>query len=135
HRDGATMIIDWRTCRRDLVALALGVAGFALGVSIAEAAPTPLLAEDSKVLAAIGPPARPAGPAEEKKGQGSQAPAPAATSPDALLLKDFRPNSIYKIQRSQVDRARFPVIDVHSHVYARTPARVDEWVRTMDEVG
>ena len=47
-------------------------------------------------------------------------------TPDTLLLKDFRPTSIYNIPKSHVTRARFPVLDVHSHVYAKTPARVDE---------
>jgi len=32
-------------------------------------------------------------------------------------------------------RARFPVIDMHAHNYARTDAQVAEWVRTMDELG
>src|SRR5437763_5209225 len=56
-------------------------------------------------------------------------------SPDRLLLKDFRPRSIYNVPRTHVERARFPVIDVHSHPYARTEAQVDQWVRNMDEVG
>ena len=55
--------------------------------------------------------------------------------PDQLLLKDHRPRSIYKIPQTRVEKARFPVIDVHSHPYARTPEQVDQWVRNMDEVG
>lgn len=55
--------------------------------------------------------------------------------PDQLLLKDYRPRSIFKIPQSRVEKARFPVIDMHSHPYARTPEQVDRWVRTMDEVG
>jgi predicted TIM-barrel fold metal-dependent hydrolase len=55
--------------------------------------------------------------------------------PDQLLLKDHRPRSIFNIPQSRVEKARFRVIDVHSHPYARTPAQVDAWVRTMDEVG
>src|SRR2546425_4346551 len=57
------------------------------------------------------------------------------TSPEQLLLKDYRPRSIYNIPVTRVDKARFPVIDVHSHPYARTEAQVDQWVRNMDEVG
>ena len=57
------------------------------------------------------------------------------TSPDRLLLKDFHPRSIYKVPQTHVEKARFPVIDVHSHPYARTPADVDRWVRIMDQVG
>ena len=56
-------------------------------------------------------------------------------SPERILLKDYRPKSIYKIPVTEVVKARFPIIDVHSHPYAKTPQQVDEWVRNMDEVG
>ncbi len=55
--------------------------------------------------------------------------------PDQLLLKDYRPESIYKVPRTRVEKARFPVIDIHSHPYAKTEAQVDQWAHTMDEVG
>ena len=55
--------------------------------------------------------------------------------PESLLLKDFRPQSVYKTPQTVVSKARFAAIDMHAHVYARTPEQVDEWVRTMDEVG
>ena len=58
-----------------------------------------------------------------------------ATSPETLLLKDYRPQSIYKIPITGVAKAKFPVIDMHSHPYAKTAAEIDEWVRNMDEVG
>jgi len=58
-----------------------------------------------------------------------------ATSPETLLLKDYRPQSIYKIPITEVAKAKFPVIDMHSHPYAKTAAEIDEWVRNMDEVG
>ncbi len=58
-----------------------------------------------------------------------------ATSPDQLLLKDYRPRSIFNVPQTRVEKARFPVIDVHSHAYAKTQAEVDRWVRTMDAVG
>src|SRR5262249_11748560 len=32
-------------------------------------------------------------------------------------------------------KARYPAIDVHSHVYVKTPQEVASWVRTMDEAG
>jgi predicted TIM-barrel fold metal-dependent hydrolase len=54
---------------------------------------------------------------------------------DQLLLKDYRPRSIYKVPQSTITKARFPVIDVHSHAYARSDQEVDRWVRTMDELG
>lgn len=59
----------------------------------------------------------------------------AQTPPDQLLLKDYRPRSIYRLPESRIERARHPAIDVHSHDYAPTSADVDRWVRTMDEVG
>jgi hypothetical protein len=34
-----------------------------------------------------------------------------------------------------VKKAKFPVIDVHSHAYAKTPEQIAEWVKVMDEVG
>jgi len=58
-----------------------------------------------------------------------------ATAPDQLLLKDYRPRSIFKIPQTRVEKARFPVIDMHSHAYTKTPAEVDRWVHNMEEVG
>jgi hypothetical protein len=57
---------------------------------------------------------------------------------DTVLLKDYRPESSLVVPETRVEKARFPVIDVHTHTFMsniRTPADVDEWVRTMDEVG
>ena len=58
-----------------------------------------------------------------------------ATAPDQLLLRDYRPHSIYTLPQTRVEKARYPVIDVHSHPYAKTEAEVDQWVRTLDAVG
>ena len=52
-----------------------------------------------------------------------------------LLLKDYRPQSIYNIPRTEVKKAKFPIIDMHSHAYAESPEMVDQWVKTMDDVG
>ncbi len=51
---------------------------------------------------------------------------------DELKLKDYRPESIYKIPVTEIKKARFPVVDFHSHDYPETDAQVDEWVKTMD---
>jgi hypothetical protein len=56
-------------------------------------------------------------------------------SPEQILLKDYRPKSIYKIPVTEVAKARFPIIDMHSHPYAKTPEQIAEWVVNMDEVG
>ena len=57
------------------------------------------------------------------------------SDPETLLLKDYRPQSIYNIPQTTVKRAKYPVIDMHSHPYAKTPEQVAQWVRTMDEMG
>jgi uncharacterized protein len=59
----------------------------------------------------------------------------AQTTPDQILLKDYHPRSIYKIPESRVEKARYPVIDVHSHDYARADEDIARWVKTMDDVG
>ena len=58
-----------------------------------------------------------------------------AASPETILLKDYRPESIYKIPITEVLKAKFPIIDMHSHAYAKTPKQIAEWIRNMDEVG
>ncbi|HEX8985370.1 MAG TPA: amidohydrolase family protein, partial [Bryobacteraceae bacterium] len=52
-----------------------------------------------------------------------------------LLLKDYRPVSIYKIPKTKVTRAKFSIIDMHSHDYAKSDADVARWVAVMDKVG
>jgi predicted TIM-barrel fold metal-dependent hydrolase len=59
----------------------------------------------------------------------------AQTQPDQILLRDYRPHSIFKIPETRVEKARYAVIDMHSHNYARTDADIDRWVKTMDQVG
>jgi predicted TIM-barrel fold metal-dependent hydrolase len=56
-------------------------------------------------------------------------------SPETILLKDYRPKSIYKIPVTQIDKAKYPIIDMHSHPYAKTPQQIQEWIKNMDEVG
>src|SRR6185437_17149414 len=65
----------------------------------------------------------------------SSSKAPGAPSPENILLKDYKPKSIYKIPITHVPKAKFPVIDMHSHPYAKTSQEIAEWVRNMDEVG
>lgn len=52
-----------------------------------------------------------------------------------LKLKDYYPISIYKTPQSTIKKAKYPIIDVHSHDYPKTNAELDAWVKTMDEVG
>ena len=55
-------------------------------------------------------------PADAQAGTQEQASAKKnAASPNTILLKDYRPVSIYKIPVTQVAKAKFPIIDMHSH--------------------
>ena len=72
---------------------------------------------------------------QEKEAHHQTATPAKLVSPETLLLKDYRPKSIYKIPATEIAKAKFPVIDMHSHPYAKTDAQVDGWVRNMDEVG
>jgi predicted TIM-barrel fold metal-dependent hydrolase len=52
-----------------------------------------------------------------------------------LKLKDYHPLSIYRIPQTTVQKAKYPVVDFHSHDYPKTDADVDEWVATMNDAG
>jgi predicted TIM-barrel fold metal-dependent hydrolase len=58
-----------------------------------------------------------------------------AQDPSGLLLKDFMPVSIYNIPKTNIKKAKFPVIDMHSHAYAKSMDEVQQWVENMDHVG
>ena len=62
-------------------------------------------------------------------------PTPGQDSPETLLLKDYRPVSVYKVPKTDVPKAKYPVIDMHTHQYAETAEKVADWVKIMDEVG
>lgn len=59
----------------------------------------------------------------------------AQTPPDQILLKDYRPKSIFKVPETHIEKAKYRAIDVHSHHNAPTEADLERWVKTMDEVG
>src|SRR5664279_5544089 len=53
-----------------------------------------------------------------------------------LKLKDYRPVSIYKIPVTNVAKAKYAVIDMHSHPgYVHDEKGVEWWVRNMDSCG
>ncbi|MFO7824099.1 MAG: amidohydrolase family protein [Cyclobacterium sp.] len=54
---------------------------------------------------------------------------------NSLLLKDYKPESIYNSHGPAVEKAAFPIIDMHAHPYAKSEAQLDEWVQLMDKVG
>jgi predicted TIM-barrel fold metal-dependent hydrolase len=68
--------------------------------------------------------------AEEKKTTAATAP-----NPNTLLLKDYRPQSIYKVPVTRVNKAKFPIIDMHSHPEPKTDAEINTWLKNMDAVG
>jgi hypothetical protein len=39
-----------------------------------------------------------------------------------LKLKEYHPVSIYEVPQTEIKKAKFPVIDVHTHDYAKTDA-------------
>jgi len=55
-------------------------------------------------------------------------------SPPTILLKDWRPKSIYKVTETLIAKAKFPVMDVHCHG-ARPIEDLDKWVKIMDAAG
>jgi len=56
-------------------------------------------------------------------------------NPNEILLRNYRPHSIFKIPETRVEKARFLVVDMHSHDYAATDEQLERWVQTMDAVG
>jgi len=60
----------------------------------------------------------------------------AAQQPDSLLLKNFRPHSIYKIPVTNITKSKYPVIDMHAHQgNVKSHAQLKEWVNRMDRFG
>jgi uncharacterized protein len=59
----------------------------------------------------------------------------AQTSPTDIILNDYRPHSIYKVPVSNIAKARYPAIDIHSHPYAKSDADLAQWVKVMDGAG
>jgi len=55
-------------------------------------------------------------------------------NPNTLLLKDYRPRSLHKVPITHIDKAKFSIIDMHSHPYAKTDAEIAQWLKTMDAV-
>ena len=58
-----------------------------------------------------------------------------ATAQNDILLKDYKPESIYRIPKTTIEKAKFPVIDMHSHAYAKTKDEVEQWVKILDKLG
>lgn len=68
-------------------------------------------------------------PLRAQGGEGSEA------DPNKILLKDYNPVSLHKVPITHVPKAKFPVIDMHSHTFAKTPEDIARWIKIMDELG
>lgn len=56
------------------------------------------------------------------------------TLADSLPLSHYNPVSIYNTPTSNINKAAFPIIDMHSHNYAETKQDIENWVKTMDKM-
>jgi len=65
---------------------------------------------------------------------GSKPPAPIKEA-EGILLRNYRPVSLYKVPVTLIEKAAFPVFDAHSHNYAATSEELEKWVKVMDECG
>jgi uncharacterized protein len=52
-----------------------------------------------------------------------------------LKLRNYRPVSIYKVPVTDVAKAKYPAIDMHTHVYGRDDQAIAKWVKAMDNCG
>lgn len=58
-----------------------------------------------------------------------------AQDAEEILLKNYKPVSIYKTPKANITRAKYPAIDMHSHNYPKSDQEVADWVKMMDEKG
>jgi len=62
----------------------------------------------------------------------------AQKSPTKILLKNYRPHSIYHVKKTHITKAKYPVIDVHNHAkHAPSPQQggIAHWVKQMNKHG
>lgn len=52
-----------------------------------------------------------------------------------VLLRDYAPVSVYNIPKTKIEKAKYPVIDIHSHAYPDTENELAEWVVNKDMAG
>lgn len=54
---------------------------------------------------------------------------------EQLLLKDYEPISVYNTPHTIITTAKYPVIDVHTHPYAKSESEIANWISNMDKAG
>ena len=53
-----------------------------------------------------------------------------------LMLKNYRPVSIYKVPVTNIVKAKYPAIDMHTHSsYAQNDQAIVRWIKDMDACG
>ncbi len=57
------------------------------------------------------------------------------TSPDRLLLRNYRPQNIFKIPYIVGKKAEYPVIDMNARPSATSQSQLAQWVKDMDSAG
>lgn len=55
--------------------------------------------------------------------------------PEGDRFSPAHTKSLLVVPRTRIERFRLPVIDAHSHAYAKTPEAIAAWVRLKDRVG
>ena len=53
---------------------------------------------------------------------------------DTLLVKDYKPSSIYNIPTTEITKSKFPIIDMHSHAYPESEEEIAVWINNMEDV-
>jgi predicted TIM-barrel fold metal-dependent hydrolase len=71
----------------------------------------------------------------QQTGQDTTKDASAQAEPPQMLLKNWKPKSIFKIPVTNIRKAKYPVIDMHAHDYMKNAEDVTTRVRVMDSVG
>ena len=66
---------------------------------------------------------------------GQRVPADDSQPEKELLLRDFRPRAMLKVPATRLERARFPVVDVHTHFRFKLRSPVEDYVAVMDRQG
>ncbi|MGH9850170.1 MAG: amidohydrolase family protein, partial [Blastocatellia bacterium] len=62
------------------------------------------------------------------------APDPALAQTQTLTFEEYEPKSTMVVPEHKVPRAKFPMIDIHSHHNRLTPEYVDKLIKEMDSI-
>ena len=54
---------------------------------------------------------------------------------EGILLKDYRPVSVFKVPEHSPTHPKFTVIDMHSHDYIEDEEGIRKWAALLDEQG